>query len=151
MKLNLRKAQLSDLDYLVELRDITMRDYLIEVGGNTTREAYERNIMWKFEEAAQIIQVDGEDAGFWRVVFEEDKNRYYLDLIQVHPKFKGKSVGGTLIRDLINQAHKEGKGLALSVWKINVAARRLYEKLGFEVYGEDGDEWLLEYKNAALN
>ncbi|KMV29014.1 hypothetical protein AB733_20370 [Photobacterium swingsii] len=148
MKLALRKAQSSDLDYLVELRDATMRDYLLEIGGNVTREAYERNIMWKFEEAAQIIQVDGQDAGFWRVVFEEDKNRFYLDLVQVHPDFNGRGIGKTLIHNLIDQAQSEGKGLALSVWKINVAARRLYEKLGFVIYGEDGNEWLLEYKYA---
>ncbi|MEZ8724352.1 GNAT family N-acetyltransferase [Vibrio cyclitrophicus] len=146
MKVTLRKAQSCDVDYLVHLRDVTMHDYLIEVGGDVSREAYERNIMWKYEEAAQIIQVDGQDAGFWRVVFEEDKDRYYLDLIQVHPDFHGIGVGGTLIRNLIEQAQPEGKDVALSVWKINLAAQRLYEKLGFVVYGEDGDEWLLKYQ-----
>ncbi|USD67602.1 GNAT family N-acetyltransferase [Vibrio sp. SCSIO 43136] len=142
--LELRKATENDLDFLVELRDITMRGYLEQIGGNTDRESYIKNIMWEFEQS-KIIVIDGENAGFWRVVFEQDKNRYYLDLVQVHPKFSGQGIASSLIKELIQTAKDENVGLGLSAWKIN-PAQELYKRLGFVCVGEDGDEWLFEYQ-----
>ncbi|MEX0335127.1 GNAT family N-acetyltransferase [Vibrio tubiashii] len=147
MKLSLRKALPSDIEYLVELRTLTMGEYIIQLGGSISRAAALRNLDFEFDHA-KIIQVDNEDAGFHRVIFNQEKNEIYLDLIQVHPKFQGKGIASQLIQRLIDEAEEKQCGLTLSAFKIN-PAQNLYKRMGFVQVGETDDEYLFEYRSAS--
>lgn len=64
---------------------------------------------------------------------EADEQDYYLDTVSVNPSFAGKGIG----TDLLQAAIEAGKALghsrvSLNVEENNQAARRLYERLGFE-------------------
>ncbi|WP_219584529.1 GNAT family N-acetyltransferase, partial [Vibrio parahaemolyticus] len=59
---------------------------------------------------------------------------------QVHADLRGKGLGKKLLKQVISDSKRFGyKELRLEVYKSNIAARKLYEKLGFSYVGE-GEE-----------
>jgi ribosomal protein S18 acetylase RimI-like enzyme len=62
---------------------------------------------------------------------------YFIELIGVLPKYRGKQIGRKLISWLLSKLLEDGlfptKELKLAVTVENVAALRLYKSLGFEV------------------
>ena len=53
-----------------------------------------------------------------------------LDLA-IHPRWRGRGVGGAVLERLCADAARAGVPLRLSVWAANEDARRLYDRLGF--------------------
>ncbi|HEX4853080.1 GNAT family N-acetyltransferase [Arenimonas sp.] len=88
------------------------------------------------------------DAQF--LVVEQDgllQGRYYLqrgteaDLIvdiSLVAACRGRGVGRALIEASQREAATAGRGMTLHVVRANVAARRLYERLGFQLAADDG-------------
>lgn len=76
-------------------------------------------------------------AGFRRE--ERPKTRHRGEVVQVfvRPAFHGQKIGETLVRKVIYAAFSLPgiESLELSLVADNSAARRLYEKIGFETYG----------------
>nr|WP_295929123.1 GNAT family N-acetyltransferase [uncultured Dyadobacter sp.] len=68
---------------------------------------------------------------------ETGPGEFYLDCINVHPGYQGRGIGSQLIAAMCTQAEMLGhKRVGLIVDMVNPAARRLYDRLGFEVAGE---------------
>jgi ribosomal protein S18 acetylase RimI-like enzyme len=66
----------------------------------------------------------------------------YLYALRVRPEYRGRGIGTDLVREAEALLRQRGYARALiSVAKDNDAARRLYERLGFEVFGEDAGNW----------
>ena len=63
---------------------------------------------------------------------ETQEGEYYIDTLGVKGNQQGKGIGSTLLQFCIDEfVHKQNQTLGLLVEKENVAAKRLYEKLGF--------------------
>lgn len=63
---------------------------------------------------------------------ETQAGEYYIDTLGVKSAQQGKGIGSTLLQFCIDEfVHKQNQTLSLLVEKENVAAKRLYEKLGF--------------------
>ncbi len=72
-----------------------------------------------------------------KVEDETQGGEYYIDSVGVLPTHQGKGLGAKLIQFVIDeQVLKNGQTLGLLVDKANPAAKRLYQKLGFESVGE---------------
>lgn len=68
---------------------------------------------------------------------ETGPGEFYLDCINVHADHQGKKIGSQLIEAMCGSAAVQGHSRAgLIVDQLNPAARRLYERLRFEVIGE---------------
>ncbi|MGG7662415.1 GNAT family N-acetyltransferase [Dyadobacter sp. BHUBP1] len=68
---------------------------------------------------------------------ETGPGEFYFDCINVHQGHQGKGIGSQLIRALCVHAGALGHARAgLIVDRVNPAARKLYERLGFEAIGE---------------
>lgn len=66
----------------------------------------------------------------------------YLYALRVRPEFRNRGIGTQLVREAESILRQRGFARALiSVAKDNDAARRLYERLGYEVFGEDAGNW----------
>ncbi|HHV58014.1 MAG TPA: ribosomal protein S18-alanine N-acetyltransferase [Firmicutes bacterium] len=69
--------------------------------------------------------------GMWILVDEA-----HVTNIAVHPDWRRRGVGETLLKRLLAEAKEHGADrMTLEVRKSNWSARRLYEKLGFVVLG----------------
>jgi ribosomal protein S18 acetylase RimI-like enzyme len=131
MKLELRRANERDLEFLWRLHNAALREYVEKTWG--WDEMWQRS---KFVEefdpsVGKIIVVDGTDAGFWRV--SDWGTEIHLVSIRLLPEFQNRGIGTTLICDLLEHAEKS---VTLQVLKVN-PAKSLYERLGFEVFDEN--------------
>lgn len=75
--------------------------------------------------------------GFIRGAREKTRHRGEVVQMYVDPKFGGQGIGSRLLRELINAAFKlkDMESLELTVVANNTSAVKLYEKLGFKVFG----------------
>lgn len=142
MDINLRKANGSDISFLLSLRDKTMRLYLEQAGMATSQEEYIKRIRFEFENA-QIVEMAGNPIGLFKVTYSHKRNYWYIVQIQIEPDYQGMSIGSYLINQLIEKAKDAGATVGLSVINTN-PARHLYSRLGFEVSGTNGSETLME-------
>ena len=73
----------------------------------------------------------------------DDKTPYLA--ISLYKKYRGQGIGSSLIKEMLSllQVH-DYKCVSLSVQKANYAAK-LYQKIGFRIIKEIGDEWIMTY------
>ncbi len=130
-----RPAVDADYEFLYKLHAASMRAYVEKLWGweeSWQQEYFSR----KFDPLKRkIIQIEGQDAGV--LVVEHRDQQLYLSLIELLPEYQGRGVGTAIITDLIYQARQSNQFVTLHVLKSNKAARRLYERLGFVIAGED--------------
>jgi ribosomal protein S18 acetylase RimI-like enzyme len=99
-----------------------------------------RRVLLVGEMSGQIVgqifmQVDSALAG-------GDGRAAYLYALRVRPEYRNRGIGTELVREAESVLRQRGFSRALiSVAKENDAARRLYERLGYEVFGEDPGNW----------
>ncbi len=73
---------------------------------------------------------------------DNNKRWGYLYSLRVMEMFQGHGIGSCLIQEAEHAIIERGLGWAtIAVAKENQAARRLYERLGYEVFGEDSGKW----------
>jgi ribosomal protein S18 acetylase RimI-like enzyme len=89
----------------------------------------------RFPSADHLIIVDHMER-LGRIIVERQEEEILLIDISLLPPYRNKGIGTTLIKELQEEAHLQGKLLRLHVLKTNIA-RRLYERLGFSVTEED--------------
>ena len=65
--------------------------------------------------------------------------------ISLYNKYRGQGIGSSLIKEMLSLLQVHGyKHVSLSVQKVNYAAK-LYQKIGFRIIKEIGDEWIMTY------
>lgn len=130
VKISLRDVRPSDMDFLMWLRDITMSEHITNVGLEVSPDLNRERILVHFDDG-KIIQINGEDAGLFKV--HKGESHWDLVQIQVSPHFQGQGIGRYLIENLLIDAAHAGKSVLLNVFKKNPAFR-LYDSLGFKTY-----------------
>ena len=66
--------------------------------------------------------------------------------VSLYPEYRGKGIGTQLMKALLEEVERRGYArVSLSVQKENYAAR-MYSKLGFEIVGENDEEYLMMLK-----
>ena len=143
-----RLATNDDYDFLYALHVVAMRAYVEPLWGweETWQQEY---FARKFDPRRyQIIQVEGQDAGV--VVVELRENKFYIALIELLPDFQGRGIGTAVISELSIQAQANNLPMMLHVLKSNDPARRLYEKLGFVVVGEEEHRFKMVKETASV-
>jgi ribosomal protein S18 acetylase RimI-like enzyme len=136
----LRDATPRDREPLYALHCAAMGAYIRRIWG--WDESVQRRYFdaWFRSRRVQIVVVDGCDAGILDVLRGDDE--IYLSRIEIHPGFQRHGVGAAIVRDLLEEAAALRVPLTLHVFKVN-PARRLYERLGFEVRAEEPDRYFM--------
>ena len=134
--LSLRPAELADEAFLLALRHQTMTELLNRVGEPVTPEAHRERMRHRFGDI-RIVLLDGEAIGMVKAYRESDA--WILHQVQILPSRQGSGVGRWVVEGVIADATEAGLPVRLSVLDGN-PARRLYERLGFQAVGRDGNE-----------
>jgi ribosomal protein S18 acetylase RimI-like enzyme len=127
----LRPATDGDYDWLFALHVATLRPAVEATWGwdETYQTAYFREHFSARQN--QIIVVGGQDAGVLKL--EERDGDVFVGLVEIVPSLQGGGLGSQIIRDVVASAFARGQAVTLHVLKANDGARRLYERLGFQV------------------
>jgi ribosomal protein S18 acetylase RimI-like enzyme len=89
----------------------------------------------------RIITLDGVDIGWLQAIAQDDE--LFVAQILVDRPFQRRGIGTQVMKRLIGQAAQLHQTVRLHVMKIN-PARRLYERLGFEVTYEDDHKFYMK-------
>jgi ribosomal protein S18 acetylase RimI-like enzyme len=95
------------------------------------RESFARQ--WHVAEAP-IITMSGKDIGWLQT--KTSDSTLFLGQFYLSAHMQRQGIGNRVLQMLIQEARRAGKPITLGVVKIN-AARRLYERLGFQRTRED--------------
>ncbi|TCS16124.1 GNAT family N-acetyltransferase [Caulobacter sp. BK020] len=83
----------------------------------------------------EIVTVNAEPVG--RLATDRSADALHLIDIAVVPERRGQGIGGAILRALMDEAAAAGRPVTLQVARDNLAAQRLYHRLGFALTGAD--------------
>ncbi len=88
-----------------------------------------------------VVSVDGADAGV--IQFSAKGDHVFLASVALLPEHQGRGIGTDLVTLVLAEGRRRNLPVRLQVLKVN-RARSLYERLGFEAYGESETHVLME-------
>ncbi|HTK02136.1 MAG TPA: GNAT family N-acetyltransferase [Bordetella sp.] len=135
-ELTFRPATAADIPALLALRRQTMTPHLERAGAPSDDDANLARVNYRFQDALLVYE-GVELVGLFKVA--RDGGEWKLVQVQIAPARQGQGLGSRLVRGLQNEAARAGCAITLEVLKGN-PARRLYERCGFAVVGENALE-----------
>jgi ribosomal protein S18 acetylase RimI-like enzyme len=147
----LRAAVATDYRWLWALKRATLRDYVAQTWGRWDDTVQEEFFRQRFDPAVlQIVVYEGRDVGVLHV--EQHATEIFLADIAIEPEAQNRGLGTAMIGDVLAAGQALDLPVTLRVLKVN-PARRLYERLGFEVASETPTHWVMasgrQYVNPA--
>lgn len=142
----LLKSKPEDFEFLKQVHHSTLKKHIAEIWG------------WNESDQDNYFKKDFENCEL-QVILYSDQKIGYLQLnrepgvlsivnLLILPEFQGLGLGSEILRDLIDQAKENRLSLRLGVFKVNTRARKLYEKLEFQVDSETETHFLMQYMGA---
>ncbi len=136
MNLTYRPYETSDYDWLYALRETSYREVVERQFGVwdplLQKQLYDES--WR-PELVEVVCLETEVVGM--VSIEDQPARIFVREIQLLPNFQGKGIGSQILAALIKRARSSSKVVRLQILHENHRARKLYERLGFEVSSTD--------------
>jgi ribosomal protein S18 acetylase RimI-like enzyme len=143
---SLRPAREDDREFSRGLHEFSYRPHVERIWGwDDEQQAgfFERRFR---PEKLQIVQVAGLAVGVLEI--EERADELFLANVEIHPDWRGKGVGSSIIRSLQERAREAKTPLTLQVLHVNRRARTLYDRLGFEEVGRDEIRARMRWRHA---
>lgn len=140
MQFALRAATEQDYPWLWALKRLTMQPYVEQTWGGWDEAAQESFFREHFVPAnMRVIICEERDVGLLHV--ERESAAVFLANIQILPEFQCRGLGTAVVQQVLADAEASGLPVRLQVLKTNSDARRLYERLGFQVTDLTGSHW----------
>ncbi len=140
-EISLRKAVNGDSEFIYSVKKNALGEYIRLTWGwdeQLQRKMHEDEMS---NEDINIIVKDGVDVGTVGIIKNEHEivitRLYILDIYQSY------GTGSNIIERIIKD--HPGYTFKLGVLKVNTRARKLYEKLGFKVCGEENEHYRMIY------
>jgi ribosomal protein S18 acetylase RimI-like enzyme len=135
MQYRLIRAKVRDQRWLDQLRRSVYRDLFIDTFGSWDEARHVRHSRECWDRGQiSIIQVDGERVGMIQIL---DQGEFIeIGELQIQASHQGLGIGGRILGDVVQQAHKRGKNVTLSVALKNERALGFYRRCGFEQVAE---------------
>jgi ribosomal protein S18 acetylase RimI-like enzyme len=137
--LTLRLALAADEAFLFALRKATMTEHLTRVGEPADDDAHRARLLHRYD-VARVICLDGAPAGLLKA-YRTD-SAWVVVQIQIMPALQGRGVGERALRMVLRAAQADTLPVTLKVLKGN-PAKRLYDRLGFEIVDEDETQFYM--------
>ena len=141
VKYELRKSENNDFKFVRDAKITTIFDYAKNISEEERKDilSYVDRFTNKFLSEYKIIVKDNKNCGVFLVRDYEDG--VLLDEIYLIPECRNLGIGSDVIK---KELKKQGK-VYLWVYKENARAVGLYKKLGFNVFEDKGERYLMVY------
>lgn len=136
MDIRFRKCEYNDVDFILKLKELCFKWYIEIIYGWNLEVQREKTLheLDKHVNDMKIIRINDNDIGV--TTFYEEDNVYVVGLIIVHPDYQNQGIATSIIKHYIETANQEKKKIIIKTYKNN-PAKKLYERLGFNIYKED--------------
>ena len=137
-----RIASKDDEDFIFTTYCLTMRNHVERTWG--WDEEKQKNGFWKNLPLSgfQIILVEENPVGALFIESDETRPADNLRMLLMQPNWQNRGIGTAVLARAIESAHAHRRRVELRVIKNN-PARKLYDRLGFAVVGEDENTWTM--------
>ena len=142
MTIGYRKAGPDDYDFVRRIHHQTIGEYVEDMFGAWDEPNQDERFAGQYKsEETWIILRRGSEVGWLgkRALPEE----IFLTELYIAPEHQNRGIGTRVLRDLIAEARRGDKCVSLGVMKNN-PSRRLYEREGFEVVGENEYKYFMK-------
>ena len=148
-EIELRQATVADTKFLWDVFRISMKDYITQTRGEWNEQREESQFRNQLDlSAAQVIRSNDLAVGFIIAPIKDSAREIHT--ICIVPEHQRKGIGTEVLRRAVAQAREQKISLYLSVLKVN-PARRLYERLGFEVIEETKHHFRMKFHGASAS
>ena len=146
-EIELRQTTADDVDFLWDTFRISMKDYITQARGERNEQREKSQFRHQLDlSAAQVIRSNDLAVGFIIAPIKDSAREIHT--ICIVPEHQRKGIGTEVLRRAVAQAREQKISLYLSVLKVN-PARRLYERLGFEVIEETKHHFRMKFHGAS--
>lgn len=144
MEYSFRSCTLEDFDFLFNLKKENFKWYVNKIWGWQDEEQKERLKQDLNEHLShkRIILINNELAGVYAVHTTENGD-LFINEISILKKYQHRGIGRKILEEQLKENQENGVRTILQVFKDN-PAKKLYEKLGFKVYGETETHYQME-------
>lgn len=144
MEYSFRQCTLDDFDFLFKLKKENFKWYVDKIWGWQEEEQKKRLMQDLTEhlEHKRIILINNELAGVYAVHTTENGD-LFINEISILKEYQHKGIGRKILQQQLEENHKNNVRTILQVFKDN-PAKKLYEQLGFKVYGETETHYQME-------
>jgi len=131
MRYRLIRAVVRDQRWLDQLRRSVYRDLFMASFGrwDEARHVRDTNECWDRGEVS-LIEADGARVGMIQIL--DQTGFVEIGELQIHPAHQGRGIGSRILSDVVDQAHKRGKTVVLSVALHNERAHEFFRRCGFQ-------------------
>lgn len=141
-----RNCTLEDFDFLFELKKQNFKWYVDKIWGWDDEDQKQRleqdlkeHLLHK-----KIILIDNKMAGVYAIHTTESGD-LFINEISLLLEYQHKGIGTKILKEQLKENKQKGIRTILQVFKDN-PANKLYEKLGFKVYGETETHYQMEVR-----
>jgi len=135
MRYRLIRAVANDERWLDQLRRSVYRELFVATFGSWdearhlrhTRECWDRGYI-------SIIEVEGQRVGMVQLL--DQTGFVEIGEIEIQPSHQNRGIGGRIVSDIVDQAHKRGKVVKVSVALKDERAYWFYQRHGFRPVGQ---------------
>ena len=144
MEYTFRDCTLDDFDFLFDLKKQNFKWYVDKIWGWRDDEQKERlkNDLKDHLSHKKTILIDGCPAGVYASHITENGD-FFINEISLLNEYQGKGIGRNILEKQLEENRKNNIRTILQVFKDN-PAKRLYERLGFKIYGETETHYQME-------
>ena len=147
IKFTIRKGTYTDLQLSYEIMKNALGEYVKQTWGWDEAWQFEKHKNDFDPAILSIIEVNGDAAAMLEEIIEPNTIR--VCGIYIIDKYQSKGIGGQLMKGVIEKAKMSDKNVELKVLKVNRRAKKFYERLGFVMYGEDENHYLMIHKTGS--
>jgi len=137
--ISFRSADNGDIEFLLNLRKLSMGQHLRDAGLKLTDEYHMARIQEHFKDSS-IIMCNGQDIGLLKLGVLPQS--LHIRQFQLMPEFQGKGIGARVLELVKRRAFKLRLPVTLNVLHKN-PAKHLYERHGFVVESENKLEYAM--------
>ncbi|WP_213814834.1 GNAT family N-acetyltransferase [Glaciihabitans sp. dw_435] len=139
---DIRLADDNDHEWLYTLHELAHRALVEEAYGpwdDAQQSDFFAALITDYD--AYVVESAGQPIGSLYLGTRDEDT--FVALVEITPGQQGQGLGTSVLNWVAEYSQREGRGTVLQVHKLNPAAKRLYERLGYEPAGETETHFLL--------
>lgn len=148
LNLKFRPVTINDSEFIFQIKKRALRPS-IELTWGPWNEEWQRNFHKEHFRPQELRMIQLKQNKKFHEIgclgVDERQNEIFISSLFILPEFQNMGIGTQILKNLQEKACQNKKLLLLDVLQKNIHAQRLYQRLGFEIFGETSTHFHMRY------